>query len=179
MDNFLFKYNLQITINHPLKLSKTIKIVLPNISAVKTIKIVCPNDCLEDNGCGFPDNSQLSDRMVHRKTIWDCLPEFALPRQWWLSYRVFAIVWKTIVCVFLDNLWLSDRGNAFKTILNCLTEWRLSDRVLNCLASLKIVFLLCLVLARQSEIVLPLLLCLCYSQLSCLSIVLQVQMLCL
>ena len=139
---------------------KTNLIVLPFLLAsAKTITIVLPIVwcCLQDNVCGFPDNLGLSDRMKP-------------PRQ-------SLIVWPNEDQQ--DNPWLSDRMKISKTILDCLTEWRLSDRALNCLASYKIVFLLCLVLARQSKIVLPFPLCLCYLQLSCLSIVLQVQMLCL
>ena len=124
---------------------------------------------------GVQDICWLSYRMMISKTILDCLPDYAQPRQ----------------------SWLSDRLDACKTILNCLAECILPRQSkivwpngfsktiaivlpkVNCLASFKIVFLLCLVLARQSVIVLPLPLCLCYLQLSCLSIVLQVQMLCL
>ena len=43
MDNFLFKYNLQITFNHPLKLSKTIWDCLTEFPTAKTIK-----DCLTE-----------------------------------------------------------------------------------------------------------------------------------
>ena len=134
----------------------------------------------------------------------NCLTRFLnhLPRQ------SSVIVWPSALCqdnIFVlpkemtsaKTIRLSDRLDACKTILNCLAECILPRQSkivwpngfsktiaivlpkVNCLASFLIVFLLCLVLARQSEIVLPLLLCLCYSQLSCLSIVLQVQMLCL
>ena len=113
----------------------------------------------------------LSYRMsVASKTIMDCLTEV-------IAYKTMSVASQTILdCLtewsFQDNPWLSGRMVPADNS-NCPTE------VLDCLASYKIVFLLCLVLARQSRIVLPLPLCLCYSQLSCLSIVLQVQLLCL
>ena len=133
--------------------------VLPNgLESLQDIQFVLPNALCQDNQFVWPKPCDAC------KTILNCLAECLLPRQ-------SKIVWpngfcKTIAIVLPKFLivWPNE---------DCLTE------ALNCLTSSKIVFLLCLVLARQSEIVLPLPLCLCYLQLSCLSIVLQVQMLCL
>ena len=142
MDNFLFKYNLQLHFN-PLHLSnKTIWFVLlmckgfgKTISldcltewyeVYKTTSVVllgswntCQDILCQDNRLSYRDldsarQSGLSARLKASKTILDCLAERFL---------------QTIPIVLPNE--------------NCLTE------VLNCLTGFKIVFLHCFWLSRQ------------------------------
>jgi len=170
----IFQLSRQSRLSARMILCKTIKIVCPNMLcqdnlwlsgrkniSAKTIRhCLTEINCLQDNGCGFPDNSQLSDRMVHRKTIWDCLPEFALPRQLdcltdWILARQSK---------------LSGRMHSAKTIKDCLTEWRSARQSLivwpngDCLTELWIVLLalklsFCCVLCLQGNLKLS---CPCY-----------------
>ena len=125
----IFQLSRQSRLSARMILCKTIKIVCPNMLcqdnlwlsgrkniSAKTIRhCLTEINCLQDNGCGFPDNPWLSDRMV--------------------------IVWPKLHClqdnswVFQDNLWLSDRG-ALPRQLDCLAERTTLPRQYNCLTEL-------------------------------------------
>ena len=120
----------------------------------RSVLVFCQGNCfcltgcvsLQDNHfvlpnvCAFQDNYGLSDRG-------NCLQDN--------------------VCGFPDNLGLSDRMKLPRQSLivwpnGSCRQFQLSYRRWIVLPFLWIVFLLCLVLARQSAFVLPLPLCLCY-----------------
>ena len=161
MDNFLFKYNLQITFNHPLKLSKTIWDCLTEFPTAKTIL-----DCLTEwfsarqSGIVCPrmlcqDNLQLSAREQSAKTIRNCLTEInCLQDILWLP-RQSKIVWPKVLCQDNWIVWprepLCQDNMIVWPIVNCLTE------LIIVLRALKLSF--CSVLCLQGNLKLS---CPCY-----------------
>ena len=121
MDNFLFKYNLHITFNHLLKISKTIGIVLPNLI-----------EWLQDKYCLSYRRWRQLPRQTLCLTEWFrksarhsiCLTECFVPRQ-------LDCLTEALWCL-QDNLKLSGRMSSAKTIQDCLAEWLLQDNC-NCL----------------------------------------------